>query len=87
MEGITPADLPCGGCHYYVQADQQWGNFVRDVDEAVSLANLSSNEVVNNTVDRQRTELVQNINSISDPAVMPEMSETKILVVFKKPLA
>ena len=87
MAGITPAALPCGECHYCVRADQQWGNFVRDVDEAVSLTNLSSIEVVSNTVDRQRTELVQNINSISDPAVMPEMSETKILVEFKKPLA
>ena len=78
VAGITPADLPCGGCHYCVRADQQWGNFVRDVDEAVSLTNLSSNEVVSNTGDRQRTEFVQNINSISDPDVMPEMSETKM---------
>ena len=49
LAGIKPADLPCGGCHYCVRADKQWGNFTRDVDEAVSLTNSSSRTIANNT--------------------------------------
>ena len=28
VAGIKPTDLPCGGCHYCVRADQQWGTFL-----------------------------------------------------------
>ena len=51
-------DLPCGGCHYCVHADQQWGHFTRDVNEAVNLTNSSSSTIANNTVDNQGSEFV-----------------------------
>ena len=50
VAGIKPTDLPCGGCHYCVRADQQWGTFFRDVDEAVSLTNPTPSAVTKVTV-------------------------------------
>ncbi|KAH3810233.1 hypothetical protein DPMN_138623 [Dreissena polymorpha] len=31
-------DIPCGGCPYCTRADQQWGQFIEEVDDAVPLA-------------------------------------------------
>ena len=78
VAGIKPADLPCGGCHYCVRADQQWGNFARDVDEAVSLTSLSSNKVINNIVDIQGSEPVHSVNNPSDSAVMSVNTGIKV---------
>ena len=38
VAGIKLKDLPCGGCHYCTRADQQWGEFIEEVDDAVGLA-------------------------------------------------
>lgn len=35
--GITPDDLPCGGCKYCTKAYENWGSFMKDVDEAIPL--------------------------------------------------
>ncbi|KAH3779174.1 hypothetical protein DPMN_180653 [Dreissena polymorpha] len=38
LSGIKLSDLPCGGCLYCTRAEKQWGQFIEEVDEAVSLA-------------------------------------------------
>ncbi|KAL8604519.1 hypothetical protein ACOMHN_015803 [Nucella lapillus] len=38
IAGIKPESLPCGGCGYCRRADQQWGEFAENVDEATNLA-------------------------------------------------
>lgn len=38
ISGITPDRLPCGGCSYCERADRQWGEFTREVDDAVGLS-------------------------------------------------
>ena len=78
LTGIKPADLPCGGCHYCVRADQQWGNFTRDMDEAVSLTNSSSSTIANNTVDNQGSEFVLSTCNPSDKTVRSENTGTKV---------
>ncbi len=50
--GVHPTDLPCGGCKYCIRADNQWGTFIREVDDAVPLTSLglqseTGNEMVN----------------------------------------
>ena len=72
------ADLPCGGCHYCVRADQQWGNFTRDVDEAVSLTNSSSSTIANNTVDNQGSEFVLSTCNLSDKTLRSENTGTEV---------
>ena len=72
LAGIKPADLLCGGCHYCVRADQQWGNFTRDEGEAVSLTNSSSSTIANNTVDNQGSEFVLSTCNPSDKTVRSE---------------
>ena len=42
IAGVTPTELPCGGCRYCVRADSQWGTFTREVDDAVPLTMLNS---------------------------------------------
>lgn len=36
--GVNLKSLPCGGCFYCERAYEKWGNFVRDVDDVVPLA-------------------------------------------------
>ena len=72
LAGSKPADLSCGGCHYCVRADKQWGNFTRDVDEAVSLTNSSSSTIANNTVDNQESEFVLSTCNPSNKTVRSE---------------
>jgi RNA:NAD 2'-phosphotransferase (TPT1/KptA family) len=36
--GVDLKHLPCGGCTYCVRAYEKWGDFVRDVDDVVPLA-------------------------------------------------
>ena len=38
LPGLKVKDLPCGGCPYCTRADQQWGQFIEEVDDAVPLA-------------------------------------------------
>ena len=38
IAGVTPDKLPCGGCNYCQRADRQWGEFTREVDEVIGLA-------------------------------------------------
>ena len=78
VAGIKPADLPCGGCHYCLRADQQWSDFTRDVDEAVSLTNPTSTIVARNTAEGPGSEYVQRINNMSVTAVKPTPAETKV---------
>ena len=35
--GVRLEDLPCGGCKYCRKAQQSWGSFLEDVDDAVPL--------------------------------------------------
>ena len=74
MAGIKPTDLPCGGCHYCVRADQQWGTFLRDVDEAVNLTNATPHAVSKVTME---SEIVEN-----NPNGQAVMTETTGLKVF-----
>ena len=78
VAGIKPADLPCGGCHYCLRADQQWSDFTRDVDEAVSLTNPTSTIVARNTAEGPGSEYVQRINNMSVTAVKPTSAGTKV---------
>ena len=78
VAGIRPTDLPCGGCHYCVRADKQWGSFTRDVDEAVNLADSSSMAAASITVDNQGSEKVHNSNNLSDLAVVSEEAGKKV---------
>ena len=78
LAGSKPADLSCGGCHYCVRADKQWGNFTRDVDEAVSLTNSSSSTIANNTVDNQESEFVLSTCNPSNKTVRSENTGTKV---------
>lgn len=78
VAGIRPADLPCGGCHYCTRVDQQWSNFTRDVDEAVSLTYSSSNIIANIAVDEQGKEILPNSSNQSEKAVMSENTGTKV---------
>ena len=73
LAGIKPTDLPCGGCHYCVRADQQWGTFLRDVDEAVNLTNATPNAVSKVTME---SEIVE--NNPSGQAVMTETTGLKV---------
>ena len=61
-----------------MRADQQFGDFARDVDEAVSLTYLSSNKVVSNAVDIQGSESVQRLNNPSDSTVKSGNTGTKV---------
>lgn len=72
VAGVKPTDLPCGRCHYCVRADQLWGNFTKQVDEAVSLTNLSSGASANLAVDNLRGEEEEHSFNQSDMAVMSE---------------
>ncbi|XP_041378828.1 uncharacterized protein LOC121391185 [Gigantopelta aegis] len=36
--GVRPENLPCGGCKYCVRANDKWGSFFDNVDDAVPLA-------------------------------------------------
>ena len=38
VSGVRPESLPCEGCKYCVRANQNWGSFIDEVDEAVPLA-------------------------------------------------
>ncbi|KAH3834930.1 hypothetical protein DPMN_108263 [Dreissena polymorpha] len=38
LPGLKVKDLPCGGCPYSTRADQQWGQFIEEVDDAPPLA-------------------------------------------------
>ena len=46
VAGLKPSDLPCGGCAYCTRAHNQWGSFIHDIDEAVSLTTLPAKESV-----------------------------------------
>ena len=35
--GVRLEDLPCGGCKYCRKAQQSWGSFLEDVDDAIPL--------------------------------------------------
>ena len=39
---IALENLPCGGCDYCRRADENWGSFIRDVDEAVPLTMVTT---------------------------------------------
>ncbi|KAH3803102.1 hypothetical protein DPMN_156802 [Dreissena polymorpha] len=36
---LNVKDLLCGGCSYCTRADQQWGQFIEEVDDAVPFSN------------------------------------------------
>ena len=38
VAGIQLSDLPCGGCRYCKRAEEQWGTFHKEVDEAIDIA-------------------------------------------------
>ncbi|KAH3696819.1 hypothetical protein DPMN_084297 [Dreissena polymorpha] len=38
VTGIKPRDLPCRGCQYCTKADEQWGSFTKEVDNAIGLS-------------------------------------------------
>ncbi|MBV2113414.1 MAG: DDE-type integrase/transposase/recombinase [Candidatus Thiodiazotropha sp. (ex Ctena orbiculata)] len=74
VAGIKPTDLPCGGCHYCVRADQQWGTFLRDVDEAVSLTNTTPKTVSKVTMESE----IVDINNPSGQTVMLEAAGLRV---------
>jgi hypothetical protein len=43
--GVTLEVLPCGGCPKCTRAEEQWGGFIREVDDVVSLAPVIIQEV------------------------------------------
>jgi len=43
--GVRVEDLPCKGCRYCKKADEQWGRFTTEVDEAVPLVYTGARRV------------------------------------------
>ena len=38
IHGVSPQDLPCGGCKYCLRAHSQWAEFIDDVDDVVPIS-------------------------------------------------
>ena len=59
IAGATLRDLPCRGCKYCVRAEEQWGDFVNVVDEAVPLTSHPGNTPVEIRSSSDRVDLLQ----------------------------
>ena len=46
LHGVALKDLPCKGCKHCARAEQNWGTFIEEVDDAVPLSALQSTDGV-----------------------------------------
>ena len=54
--GVGLENLPCGGCKYCTRMQENWGSFISQVDEAVSLVSKGKQENPKVKVSMARTE-------------------------------